>query len=97
MAGKEGLLFFEVSAKTNINIKKAFFTSIAELPVFDKNNIVSKQKLIEELENANDSKYDSMINEPEINGLNIINPKNSNTNKNNPTSIEVKKFENCKC
>jgi hypothetical protein len=38
-----------------------------------------------------------MINEPEINGLNIINPKNSQKNKNNPTSNEVKRFESCKC
>ena len=43
-----------------MNVKKAFFTSIAELPIFDKINTGSKQKLIEELENENDSKLDSM-------------------------------------
>lgn len=94
LAGKEGLLFFEVSAKTNSNIKKAFFTSIAELPIFEKINTGTKQKLIEELENENDSKIDSMIMDPINNGLNIVNKKPGN---NNSSSNEVKKFESCKC
>jgi Ras-related protein Rab-5C len=49
LANKEGLMFFEISAKTNENIKKAFYSSIAELPFFEQANIGNKQKLINEL------------------------------------------------
>lgn len=72
-----------------MNIKKAFFTSIAELPVFEKINTGSKQKLIEELENENDSKLDSMIMDPVNNGLNIINANKNSSNSSNK--------EGCKC
>lgn len=51
LANKEGLLFFEISAKTNENIKKSFYSSIAELPFFEQINIGNKQKLINELGN----------------------------------------------
>ena len=34
LASKEGILFFECSAKTNENIKNMFFSSIAVLPTF---------------------------------------------------------------
>ncbi len=51
LAKKEGILYFEVSAKTNINIKKAFFSSLAELPIFDKLFFGEKDKLIKELGN----------------------------------------------
>jgi len=63
------------------------------LPVFEKINTGSKQKLIEELENENDSKLDNMIMDPENNGLNIVNGKIPQNNSSN----EVKKFESCKC
>ena len=45
--------FFEVSAKTEDNIKKMLYTSIVELPVFDKYRTLKVQDLIEELENNN--------------------------------------------
>jgi hypothetical protein len=87
-------MFFEVSAKDNSNIKKAFFSSIAELQIFEKENVASKQKLIEELENENDSKLESILLDPNNNGLNVINDKGK---KNSSSSNEVKKFESCKC
>lgn len=49
MANKEGILYFEVSAKTNFNVKKAFFSSLAELPIFEKLFQGEKDKLIKEL------------------------------------------------
>lgn len=48
MASKEHLLFFEMSAKTNLNVKKIFFTVVAELPFFDQYGS-NKLKLIGEL------------------------------------------------
>jgi len=51
LANKEGVIYFEVSAKTNTNIKKAFFTSLADLPIFDKLFQGEKDKLIKELGN----------------------------------------------
>ena len=48
LAQKEGLAFFECSAKTNENIKLMFYTSVAELPTFVDND-VEKESLIKEL------------------------------------------------
>jgi hypothetical protein len=45
---REGLLFFEISAKTGDNIKKMFYSVIAELPFFEEFN-TNKVKLINEL------------------------------------------------
>jgi GTPase SAR1 family protein len=52
LALKENLLFFEISAKTNENVKKLFYSVIAELPYFEQYN-TSKLKLIGELEEEN--------------------------------------------
>ena len=60
------------------------------MPIFEKINTGTKQKLIEELENENDSKCDSMIMDPGNNGLNIVNHKKPQNN-----SSDVK--EGCKC
>lgn len=101
LASKEGILFFEVSAKTNSNIKKAFFSSLAELPIFEKLFTGDKERLIKELgknflnmclENENDeTKNDSSILESGNNiGLNVIN--------NKKPSLDNKKIDpNCKC
>lgn len=53
LANREGLVFFEVSAKTSLNLNKMFYSSIAELPYFEQYEIISKQKLIEELGKRN--------------------------------------------
>jgi Ras-related protein Rab-6A len=49
LAKKEGLLFFECSAKTNENIKNMFFSSIAGLPTFGIYDETEKENLIREL------------------------------------------------
>ncbi len=54
LADKEGLLFFEVSAKTDENIKKMIYTAVSELPFFDTylgKNSSDKEKIISELGN----------------------------------------------
>ena len=53
LAKKEDLLFFECSAKTNENIKKMFFSSIAGLPTFGIYDEDDKENLIAELLNEN--------------------------------------------
>lgn len=53
LAAKEGLMFFEVSAKTNETVQKMFFTAVAELPFFEQFEFNDKKKLIDELENEN--------------------------------------------
>ena len=53
LAKKEDLLFFECSAKTNENIKKMFFSSIAGLPTFGIYDEDDKDNLIAELLNEN--------------------------------------------
>lgn len=52
LANKEGLQFFEISAKTNHNVRKMFFSVVAELPIFEDLNEV-KAKLINDLEDEN--------------------------------------------
>ena len=49
LAKKEGLNFFECSAKTNENIKKMFFSSVALLPSFGIDNEPERENLIKEL------------------------------------------------
>ena len=46
---KEGLQLFECSAKTNENIKKMFYSSIAGLPTFGVYDNSEKESLISEL------------------------------------------------
>jgi hypothetical protein len=46
---KEGLHFYEVSAKTNENILTMFYSSIVELPFFEQFEVQNKQQLIEQL------------------------------------------------
>ena len=47
-AKKENMSFFEVSAKTNQNIKNSFYTAVADLPSFADGG-VNKENLIKEL------------------------------------------------
>ena len=49
LASKEGILFFECSAKTNENIKNMFFSSIAVLPTFGIYDESERENLIREL------------------------------------------------
>jgi hypothetical protein len=52
LAEKEGLLYYEVSAKTNENIITMFYSSIAELGFFEQFGINDKNKLIDEICNS---------------------------------------------
>ena len=51
-AQKEGMAFFEVSAKTNENIKLMFYTAVADLPNFTEGGS-NKENLIKELQEEN--------------------------------------------
>ena len=52
LAKKEGIEFFEVSAKTNENIKNMFYNVVVELPTFAESN-TNKENLIKELMQEN--------------------------------------------
>ena len=52
LAKKEGIAFFEVSAKTNENIKNMFYNVVVELPTFSESN-TNKENLIKELMQEN--------------------------------------------
>ena len=62
LAQKEGIAYFEVSAKTGDNIKNMFYNSVADLPTFSENNS-NKENLVKELlqenEKENGNKADS--------------------------------------
>ena len=51
LAQKEGLAFFEASAKTGDGIKNMFYTAVSDLPVFAENN--NKETLLKELMEEN--------------------------------------------
>ena len=51
-AQKEGIPFFEVSAKTNENVKLMFYTVVADLPTFVE-GASNKENLIKELQEEN--------------------------------------------
>ena len=52
LAQKEGISFFEVSAKTEENIKNMFYNAVVDLPAFGENND-NKENLIKELNQEN--------------------------------------------
>ena len=66
LATKEGLSFFEVSAKTGLNVKKMFFSIVSELPFFEQFSVNNKNKLINELENENNETQTDIIDPPSI-------------------------------
>ena len=89
-AKKEGFSFFEVSAKTNENVKSMFYTAIADLPTFaeGENN---KESLIKELQEEN-----GVENVQE--GSNIPNNNQGNINVNGKTTTVIpKKKKGCGC
>ena len=49
LAKKEGLMFFEVCAKTNQNIMQMFYSAVVELPFFEQFEINNKQALVEQI------------------------------------------------
>ena len=85
-AKKENLMFFEISAKNNQNIKKMFYTALVELSFFSQFDM-PKEKIINELDDENKevnlSLDESSIGNIPIQQLNLREKPKSN--------------ENCKC
>ena len=77
LAKKEGIPFYEVSAKTNENVKKMFFSAVADLPTFSSEE--NKEALVDELMEENSSEVEMEGNSPENDESN----KNVDTNNNN--------------
>jgi len=69
LAQREGLLFFECSAKTNENIKNMFYSSIAGLPTFGIYEQSEKENLIRELleENGGEDFQEGGVNQDLVN------------------------------
>ena len=69
LANKEGLLFFECSAKTNENIKFMFYSSIVQLPTFGENGDYDKDNLVKELmeENGGEGFQEGGVNQDLVN------------------------------
>ena len=93
LAQKNGMLFFETSAKNRNNIDLMMFTTIAQLPFFSQFQI-DKDELIKELQNLN-SKFGNII-EEKNEDLQI--KEDDNNNNAQPTKILIrKKKKNCAC
>ena len=89
-AQKEGISFFEVSAKTNENIKSMFYTVIADLPSFAE-GAQNKESLIKELQEEN-----GVENIQE--GANVQNSNQGNINVNGKTkTVRLNKKKGCGC
>ena len=85
-AKKENIAFYEVSAKTNENIKNMFYNVIAELPVFSENNS-NKENLVKELMTENESEnMDKNDNDNNINNNNK-GDNNAQQNQNNNNGV----------
>ena len=69
LAKKEGLLFFECSAKTNENIKYMFYSAVVESPNFGIEDESEKENVIKELmeENGGDGFQEGGINQDLVN------------------------------
>ena len=91
-AKKEGISFFEVSAKTNQNIKLMFYTAVSDLPTFGE-GATSKENLIKELQEEN-----GVENIQEGNDANSLEPQQGNSLKVDGKNQTVKKRKKgCGC
>ena len=91
-ASKEGIPFFEVSAKSNINIKLMFYSVVSNLPIFA-NGGSNKDSLIKELQEEN-----GVENTLEGNNAQTITSQEGNTmNVNGQTLTVQKKKKGCGC
>jgi hypothetical protein len=103
LAKKEGLLFFEVCAKTNQNILQMFYSAVVELPFFEQFEINNKQALIEQISKYIIIKLTFLVNENqgevENSILEMVNKGTPNKGLeikgSKPTPGEQK--SNCKC
>ena len=88
LAQKNGMMFFETSAKKPTNINLMMFTAISKLPFFSQFEI-EPENLIKELENVN------------CKNAKIIQEKNDDLKMKEedgkPTRIVIKRKKNCAC
>ena len=88
LAQKNGMMFFETSAKTSNNINLMMLTAISKLPFFSQFEI-EPENLIKELENLN------------CKNTKIIPEKNEDLKmkgeEGKPTKIIIKRKKNCAC
>ena len=93
LAKKEGLLFYECSAKTNENIKYMFYSSIAGLPNFGINDESEKEKIVKELMEEN--KGESF--QKEGNNQDLVNQPPAKMTVNGEIVDKNKKRKKCAC
>ena len=93
LAKKEGLLFFECSAKTNENIKYMFYSAVVELPNFGIEDESEKESVIKELmeENGGDGFQEGGINQD------LVNQPPAKMNVNGEIVDGSKKKRKCAC
>ena len=93
LAKKEGLLFFECSAKTNENIKYMFYSAVVELPNFGIEDESEKENVIKELmeENGGDGFQEGGINQD------LVNQPPAKMNVNGEIVDGSKKKRKCAC
>ena len=93
LARKEGLLFFECSAKTNENIKLMFYSAIAGLPSFGVTDESEKENMIKELmeENGGEGFQQGGVNQD------LVNQPDAKINVNGEISDGNKKKRKCAC
>ena len=92
LAQKNGMMFFETSAKKSNNINLMMFTAIAELPFFSQFEI-DKNDLIKELQNIN-GKGGNVVEEKEED----LKIKDNDNQPNQPTKVVIKRRKkNCGC
>ena len=97
LAQKEGIAFFEASAKTGEGIKNMFYSAIANLPTFAEKN-PNKENLIKELlqengvENAVGGIKPQEPNQPPAQNINVNGQVAQVNNSNN-----IQKRKNCGC
>ena len=92
LAAKEGILFFECSAKNNENIKTMFYSSIACLPSFGITEESEKENIIKELmeENGGEGFQEGGVNQD------LVNQPQTKLNVNGEVE-EGKKKRKCAC
>ena len=93
LARKEGLLFFECSAKTNENIKLMFYSAIAGLPSFGVTDESEKENMIKELmeENGGEGFQQGGVNQE------LVNQPDAKINVNGEIMDGKKKRRKCAC
>ena len=94
LAKKEGLLYFETSAKTGENVNRMLYTCIVELPFFQQFENLDKNKAIEDLMLIYNKINTSVLNVPNQNKDDKVNnDREMNVNKDQLQVRGMSKFE----